>query len=109
MQLPDELILYEGDLGYYPTEEFLEWIEKVNVFEYGKLNYLKTILDTWYHSDYGWKIKRKYNGKRKVFISTLGWSGNEEMIAAMKENVGFWHTSYYQHERGGHYTFIINE
>ena len=104
MELPDITIDEEG----YPTEEFLEWIRTYDCVKNSPFEFIQIILNEWYHGDYGWKIQRKYKGERKVFVSTLGWSGNEEMIAAMRDNFAFWAFSYFSHQRGGHYTFILD-
>ena len=41
-------------------------------------------------------------------ISTGGWSGNESLVAAMKQNVGFWHLCWESHSRGGHFVFDLS-
>jgi len=38
-------------------------------------------------------------------ISTAGWSGNEEVIASLRDNQVFWLMYWYQERRGGHYIF----
>lgn len=38
-------------------------------------------------------------------LSTGGWSGNEELLGALKENFVWWSTNWYSHRRGGHYVF----
>ena len=40
-------------------------------------------------------------------LHTLGWSGNESVIAAMEQNFVFWSRCWMRSERGGHYTFRI--
>ena len=95
----------------YPTDEFLEWIRTFDVINGSGFEYLQTILAEWWpHDGYGCHIQRKYRGERKVMISTSGWSGNEDMIQAMKENEHlFWSLHYFAHQRGGHYTFIFTK
>lgn len=93
----------------YPTEEFLKWIEEYDIFKGDSFWFIQTILENWYHGDYGWKIQRIYKGVRKVFVSTCGWSGNEDMINAMSKNFAFWAINYFSHQRGGHYIFKIKD
>ncbi len=101
MNLPKVRMDQDG----YPTDEFLEWIRSYDTITGDSMEFILTILDEWYHGDYGWKIQRAYKGERKVFISTCGWSGNEEMIAALRDNFMFWAVHYFSHQTGGHYIF----
>lgn len=43
----------------------------------------------------------------KFKVSTGGWSGNEDLINELVNNVPFWITCWYSTTRGGHYIFII--
>lgn len=97
------------DQDGYPTQDFLKWIEEYDTVKGDVFLYIQTILDNWYHGDYGWRIQRVYRGERKVFISTCGWSGNEDMIEAMQKNYIFWAVSYFSHQRGGHYVFKVKQ
>ena len=73
--------------------------------------------------DYVWKIwhwtdrvecRREIaeDGGGDVFVyglSTGGWSGNEEIIKALRNNQLFWAFCWHQSTSGGHYVFIIKE
>ncbi len=85
-----DLLDFVEELWYYP--EFFCW-------------YKTTILKDWGNAD-GSKCKVKY---RKLLISTGGWSGNEDVIDALHENLMFWMLYWYKTERGGHYWFEIPE
>ena len=67
------------DSDGYPTEEELLRVEKwPDVDAAAWLAYVKTL---WHFPDWGWREE----GDR-VFASTGGWSGNEDVIAAMQKN-----------------------
>lgn len=101
MNIPN--ITIDGD--GYPTDEFIKWIENYDTIKNDPFIFIQIILDNWYHGDHGWKIQRKYRGEWKVLISTCGWSGNEDMMMALKGNFVFWMSHYFSHQRGGHYIF----
>lgn len=42
-----------------------------------------------------------------VYVSTGGWSGNEDIIAAMRSNSILWSRTWEGHRTGGHYTFWV--
>jgi hypothetical protein len=44
-----------------------------------------------------------------VTAHTGGWSGNEDIIEAMMENVLLWLAVWQRSERGGHFTFTNRE
>ena len=85
----------------YPTSYELKRIEKWPHTEGFKelLEYVKSI---WWEPGWGWK-----QSGRKYWISTGGWSGNEELIGAMHNNFIFWSQCFVQHRRGGHYILEI--
>jgi len=119
--LQDKIELYQLDPldeDGYPTEEVLEYIERWHwsdakaMFEY--------IQKIWVYADFGyWReeivSKDDYNGmeynepKHRYYISTAGWSGNESIIGAMKENTMLWSLNWVQSRRGGHYIFELKE
>lgn len=48
------------------------------------------------------------DGTRIISISTLGWSGNEDVIDAMQSHV-FWTLFWHSSIRGGHFQLRINK
>ena len=93
----------------YPTEEYLNWLEdweswmQEETHESMIPNILQSLKESWTWVDY-FKISRVYKGKFKVELHTGGWSGNESIIRALKENFIFWH-HWTVHKAGGHYYF----
>jgi hypothetical protein len=68
----------------------------------------------WYMADWGWhETEESRNAAsdgrgervRRYRLSTAGWSGNESLVQAMKENEMLWHFTWVQSRRGGHYIF----
>jgi len=93
----------------YPTDEALEIIEKWHWSD--SEGWFKFIESIWHLRSWGWSegnepdewdekdINYRYN------ISTAGWSGNESIIYAMKQNSMLWSITWVQSRRGGHYIF----
>lgn len=90
----------EFDKDGYPTEETLEAIEKWPILEYRE--WFDFIEEAWEWPNY---FVRDGN---QIDISTCGWSGNEDIINAMENNVN-WIMTWFQSRRGGHYIFKIPE
>lgn len=65
---------------------------------HGLMAYIKP---RWEFSDCGYW---KQDGDIYI-ISTGGWSGNEEIIGALQENVIFWAIFWYSSTRGGKHIF----
>jgi hypothetical protein len=101
MNIPETFLDYEG----YPTQEYLEWL-KAYPFTTASdwIEFVKVIMDNWQFE--GCKLRRPYKGKRTFVLHTWGWSGNEEIIAALQENTFFFlfHTEWHA---GGHFYFEI--
>lgn len=92
----------------YPTEETLK---KIALWDYndpeGWFDFIKPL---WMHRDWGWHESIEMDGIKnkqvcRLYISTGGWSGNESIITAMRENSLLWHFQWYSSRRGGHYIF----
>ena len=68
----------------------------------------------WWHPEYGVVLRRAYRRQStdrvwRLRLHTLGWSGNEEIIGALKENMMFWQLTWEESKRGGHYKFDIRD
>jgi len=100
------------DQDNYPTEEELTRIRKWPTDDpRGWMAFIKTC---WYAADWGWNEERGLDetlSPRWVTIyhvSTAGWSGNEEIIRAMRENPNLlWSQTWESVRRGGHYVFTV--
>lgn len=110
-----DTLLAEGDFlddDGYPTES----AEKIVAMwpsddAKGWFTFINSI---WHLKSWGWSEGEEphdCNKERKVYryhISTAGWSGNESLIAAMKNSSLLWHFTWVQSRRGGHYIFEID-
>jgi len=85
--------------GYPDVEE----LTKIKEWPYkdctGLMAYVESL---WRNPDWGWK-----RDGNTYAISTGGWSGNEDLINAMGDNLLFWALCWVESKRGGHYTFEI--
>ena len=90
------------DADGYPEEEDIQKIESWDYRDLpGLFAFIKTV---WWMADWGWHEKG-----RERHISTGGWSGNEEIIGAMRKNHMVWTLTWVQSRRGGHYIFELPE
>jgi len=95
----------------YPTDEE---IQKIKEWPLGRsyTEYFDFIQTCWWAAEWGWKEEDavdelfKYPVRRYT-ISTGGWSGNEDIISAMKENQILWIVTWMQSRRGGHFIFQV--
>ena len=85
----------------YPTQECLEEIRDWPYGDYKGL--LDKVHDIWKYAEDGYWRQDGY----KYYISTAGWSGNEEIIGALRSNTIFWGICWEQSRRGGHYIFDL--
>ena len=93
----------ELDDDGYPTSETLQTIKSWPIGSYNTM--MENIKDIWRNADYGyWKVDEE----GKYHISTSGWSGNEEIIGALRANLVFWGVCWEQSRRGGHYIFDLS-
>lgn len=94
----------------YPSEEELrrvrEWtFAHTPAQDYPAfMAYVKSIGTYWPQEQFGWRQKGQ-----TYSISTGGWSGNESILEAMRDNFAFWGICWMEHRRGGHYEFELPE
>lgn len=103
------LLEEELDDDGYPSDAALEIIELWHWSDVkGWFDFIQSI---WYLRSWGWSEgleSDEWNKDEQVYrynISTAGWSGNESIIHAMKENHMLWGITWVQSRRGGHYIF----
>jgi len=80
----------------YPTEEELNRIKEWNPMDFVEL--MKYIDKLWWA--WGYRVK-----DNQYHLSTGGWSGNERIIEALRENSIAWSLHWVSSHRGGHYVF----
>ena len=86
----------------YPTDEELRTIIDWDWQRGWKplMEYVKTL---WWAPGWGWGEK----GNR-YWLSTWGWSGNEDLIGALERNYMFWSLCWKASKTGGHYRFTLS-
>jgi hypothetical protein len=93
--------------GYaYPTDKQLAEIEKFPSVDLDKARkaWLDHVVSLWWMPDWGVTWTRY-----RLYISTGGWSGNESIISAMRNNWILWSQTWYSSRRGGHYIFQFRD
>jgi hypothetical protein len=88
----------------YPNEHALDTIAKWDwrhtdeCFEF--------VRQMWRWNDIMWT--QTDDGERIIYhISTGGWSGNESLVMALRENHVIWMFTWVQSQRGGHHIFEL--
>ena len=89
----------EFDRNGYPTESTLERIKKWDFEDWSGL--IDFITSTWHWPDYA------IMGRKYLELHTGGWSGNEDVICALQDNLMIWGLYWHSSERGGHYKFLM--
>lgn len=83
----------------YPTEEQLKQIETWPTEDFhGLMAFIKPL---WKYAEIGYWTQEG----ESYSLSTGGWSGNDELITALRANYLFWAFYWYQSTRGGQYIF----
>lgn len=90
----------------YPTDEEFQRIREWDIFERPVAELLDFLESLWWMPDWGFKL----TGKRvlRLELHTAGWSGNEDIIAALQQTPMFWMMFWQKSTRGGHYWFRID-
>ena len=83
----------------YPTDEELKRIAEWLHDDWAAL--LEYVRERWTYQD-RWTVEGD-----KLFVSTGGWSGNEDLIRALQQNRVFWAICWEQSRRGGHHIFDL--
>ena len=97
-------------MSHYPSEPVLKIIQEWDILEKGTEDLIGLIESEWEYSDMGGFKRYRDNENRDILeLHTYGWSGNEDIIYALKNNFGFWSCFWWKSERGGHYWFEIKE
>ena len=93
------------DKDNYPDEASLKAIEKWDILKKGVDGLLNLILKNTLWADRQISI----TGKRILCFEyhTGGWSGNEDVISALRQNFLFWSMFWQKSTRGGHHYFRI--
>lgn len=86
----------------YPAAADLEKIAHWDFSDFEGL--MEFVQSVWWAAEWGFN-KKKVDGHEEYHLSTGGWSGNEDIIQALRENVMFWTLYWVQSRRGGHYIF----
>lgn len=96
----------------YPHECDLERIESWHVGDGPLFSLLDFIGRRWSYPDRWIKDDHVDGMGHEVWrcrCSTGGWSGNEDLIGALRENFFAWSLAWYQSRRGGHHEFWVRK
>ena len=90
------------DRNGYPTRHAIGRIRRWSYEDFDGL--IDFVHDVWWPQGdpYGWKQKG-----RTLWFSTGGWSGNEEVVGALRANLMFWTMCWDASWRGGHFRFKL--
>ena len=93
------------DADGYPTDETLRTIREWPIKSNANIqNLLRYVQEAWRYKF----VMHTYGSGREQWIdvATVGWSGNEELIGALRENRTFWALCWLESRRGGGYRFL---
>lgn len=90
----------------YPLPETLQCIEAWPLHGDGWADLralLAYVREHWHFAEWGWGQDGEW-----YYLSTGGWSGNEDIIAALQRHRLFWMLCFQSQRRGGHFTFTTD-
>lgn len=90
----------------YPRDSELETIKNWDLLTTPVAELVDYVEHLWHWPERGFKL----SGVRvlRLELHTGGWSGNESIIGALKDNPIFWVVCWMKSTRGGHYWFKID-
>ena len=91
-----DLLIIELDSDGYPTSECIQQIKTYSGSHRELMRQIAFLFGTYGRCEAEGNVWR---------VATGGWSGCEEVIAALKENTIFWVTCWKQSSRGGGFEF----
>lgn len=95
------MVVPEFDADGYPTDRTLDAIQHWHIQSLEHCaDLLSFCIEAW-----------KYDVTHEAWFyefNTGGWSGNEDIMAAMQKNWLFWALAWISSERGGRYRFTLN-
>lgn len=89
----------------YPTDNELKAISNWEFCERSVIELLEYLRGLWWMDTWGFHLKGKHI--LRLELHTGGWSGNEDIIEALRRNYLFWMMCWEKTLRGGHYYFRI--
>ena len=90
----------------YPDEVSLKEIAEWDILKRGVFGLLELVRE-----NTNWADRQIYQAGKRVIryeYHTGGWSGNEDVILALRHNLYFWSMFWEKSTKGGHYYFRIN-
>ena len=99
------------DKSGYPNTEALD---KIRTWDYNHAKQcFEFVKDLWSYPDY-WKVTNFFDESKDKWIvqhdiSTGGWSGNEDLVMALRENIVIWAVCWVSSSRGGKFVFEIED
>jgi len=90
----------------YPTDDELLAIREYDVIHQPVMGLVDLIGACW-----NWGIREGWLNKKRtrLYLATGGWSGNEEIIEALQDNLMFWSCCWYMSKSGGAFWFHLDK
>jgi hypothetical protein len=90
------------DKDGYPEDHELE---EITQFLGNPKDWYEIIRPLWQFADAGYF---SVDDREFYHLSTGGWSGNEDIVRAMRRNLVMWAMYWVQSKRGGHHVFCVD-